>query len=123
MLKAQQLPIPPPEPIEGSVLPNLLYVFVGEGGFPLLQNLLRPYPSENLTREKLIFNYCLQRARSIVENAFGILASRFRCFHCPLMLTTKHVTAVVIHNFLRREFGSQNMKIASEIQSCNNQAT
>ena len=58
-----------------------------------------------------------------MENAFGILASRFRCLHCPLMLITKHVTVLVIHNFLRREVGSQYMEIASEIQSCSNQAT
>ena len=56
------------------------------------------------------------------------LASRFRCFHRPLMLKTKHVTAVVkpavvIHNFFRHKVGSQYIQIASEIQSCNNQAT
>ena len=39
------------------------------------------------------------------------------------MLTTKHVAAVVIHNFLRREVGSQCTEIASKIQSCNNQTT
>ena len=128
MLKAQQLPISPPEPLGGSVLPNLPYVFVGDEAFPLLQNLMRPYPSGNLTGEKNFFNYRLSRARRIVEYAFGIMASRFCCFHRPLMRTTKYVTvvvraAVVIHNFLRREVGSQYMEIASEIQSCNNQAT
>ena len=128
MLKAQQLPIPPPEPLGGSASPDLPYVFVGDEAFPLLQNLMRPYPGGNLTREKIIFNYRLSRARRTVENAFGILASRFRCFHRPLMLTTKHVAAVVkaavvIHNFLRGEVGSQYTEIASEIQSCNNQAT
>ena len=39
------------------------------------------------------------------------------------MLTTKHVAAVVIHNFSRREVGSQYTEIASKIQSCNNQTT
>ena len=73
MLKAQQLSIPPPEPLGGSVLPNLPYVFVGDEAFPLLQNLMRPYPSGNLTREKIIFNYRLSRARRTVENAFEIL--------------------------------------------------
>ena len=104
MLKAQQLPISPPEPLVGSVLPNLSYVFEGDEAFPLLQNLMRLYPGGNLTREKLIFNYRLSRARRIVKNAFGILVSRCRCFHRPFMLTTKYVTtvvevAVVIHNF------------------------
>ena len=59
MLKAQQLPISPPEPLGGSVSPNLPYVFVGDEAFPLLQNLMRPYLSGNLTREKIIFNYRL----------------------------------------------------------------
>ena len=58
-----------------------------------------------------------------MKNAFGILAFRLCCFHRPLMLTTKHVAAVVLHNFLRREVGSQYTEITSEIQSCNNQAT
>ena len=58
MLKAQ-LPIPPPEPLEGSVSPNLPYVFVGDEAFPLLQNLMRPYLSGNSTREKIVFNYRL----------------------------------------------------------------
>ena len=127
MLKAKQLPIPPPKPLGGSVSPNLPYVFVGDKAFPLLQNLMRPYSSGNLTHEKIIFNYRLSWARHIAKNAFGILASRFRCFHRPLLLT-KHVAAavkaaVVIHNFLRREVGSQYMEIAAEIQSCSNQAT
>ena len=84
---------------------------------------MRTYPSGNLTREKIIFNYRLSRARRRVKNAFGILAFRLCCFHRPLMLTTKHVAAVVLHNFLRREVGSQYTEITSEIQSCNNQAT
>ena len=122
MLKAQQLPIPPPEALGGSASPDLPYLFVGDEAFPLLQNLMRPYPSGNLTREKIIFNYRLSRARRTVENAFGILASRFRCFHRPLMLTTKHVAAVVkaavvIHNFLRREVGLSTRKLLQKFSA------
>ena len=128
MLKVQQCPIPPSQPLGGSVSPNLPYVFAVDEAFSLLQNLMRPYPSGNLMCEKIIFNYTVSRARCIVKNAFRILVSCFHCFHCPLILTTKHVTAVVkaaivIHNFLRRKVGSQYMEIASEIQSCSNQAT
>ena len=122
MLKAQQLPIPPSEPFGESVLLNLPYFFAGDKAFLLLQNFMTLYPGGNSAREKLIFNYPLSRARRIVENAFGILASRFRCFHLPLKLETKHVTAVVIHTFFRCEVGFQYMEIASEIQSRNNQA-
>ena len=69
MLKAQ-LSIPPPKLFGGSVLPNLLYVFVEDEAFPLLQNLMRPYPGGNLTREKLIFFHRLSRAKRIMANDF-----------------------------------------------------
>lgn len=36
---------------------TLNYAFVADSGFPLKKEILRPYPSEGLTREKRIFNY------------------------------------------------------------------
>jgi len=54
-----------------------------------------------------VFNYRLSRARRIVENAFGLLASVFRIFRKPLIVrppTTNDITlaCVYLHNFLRR---------------------
>ena len=58
-----------------------------------------------LTSERCIFNYRLSRARRAVENAFGILASHRRLYHCCIYLDPDNVTTVVkatvvLHNIL-----------------------
>lgn len=65
----------------------LPYTFIGDQAFPLMVNLMKPYPDKNITRKEKIFNYRLSRARRVVENAFGILASRFRVFLLQSQLT------------------------------------
>ncbi|KAL3182478.1 hypothetical protein MRX96_007166 [Rhipicephalus microplus] len=86
-------------------------VFVADDAFPIEQNLLKPYGGTNLTEEKKIFNYRLSRARRVVENAFGILANRFRCFHTVINASPERVTAIVnaacvLHNFLGSDMSS-----------------
>lgn len=85
----------------------LPYTFVGDQAFPLMLNLMKPYPEKHITREERIFNYRLSRARRVVENAFGILASRFRVFLSPITIDVTNVSAIVLaacalHNYLRR---------------------
>ena len=62
------------------------YHLVGDDGFGLTINLMKPYCGQGIRPSMLIFNYRLSRARQVVEVAFGILANRFRCFinriHC-----------------------------------------
>lgn len=53
---------------------------VGDDAFCLATYCLKPFLHRGLTVEKRVFNYRLSRARRIVKDAFGILASRFRCF-------------------------------------------
>jgi hypothetical protein len=85
---------------------DLPYVFVGDEAFVLRQDFLKPFSQKNLNTERRIFNYRLSRARGIVENVFGILASRFRIFHTEINLRLDSiettVLACVLHNFLRR---------------------
>lgn len=98
------LPAPSPLPDSDIVAP---YTMVGDEAFPLTEYMLRPYPGVQSSADpsKAHFNHRLSRARRIVENAFGILAQRFRIYFSPIGLPPKHVKIVVmssllLHNFL-----------------------
>ena len=81
------------------------YVIVADDAFTLKPYLLKPYSQVGLTKEKRIFNYRLSRARRVVENAFGILANRFRVFMTRMGVVPEKVEAItmaccILHNFL-----------------------
>ncbi len=81
------------------------YVFVGDKVFPNLTCLLRPFPKTNLGLQEKVFNYHLSRARRVVENAFGILAVRFRIFHTKIYADAELVDdlihmCIILHNLL-----------------------
>ncbi|GIY13493.1 nuclease harbi1-like protein [Caerostris darwini] len=65
----------------GAALPStkkvMSFIFVGDEAFALKK---RPFPGNNLPKERRIFNYRLSRPRRCVENAFA---------------------AVCLHNFLK----------------------
>lgn len=81
-------------------------IIVGDAAFPLKKYLMKPFPTMTTQREK-VFNYRLSRARRIVENAFGILVSRFRVFQSTIALKPEKVDIIVLaacslHNWLRK---------------------
>lgn len=85
-----------------KVLP---YVFVFDDAFGLKTHMMKPFPSQNLPIDERIFNYRLSRARRVIENTFGLAASRFRIFRRPIIANVakaKVVTKAVVtlHNFL-----------------------
>jgi DDE superfamily endonuclease len=81
-------------------------VIVADGAFPLKSYLMTPYRTTP-TDKKKIFNYRLSRARRIVENAFGILVTRFRVLMHAIDMAPKNVdqitlAACALHNWLRK---------------------
>lgn len=89
-------------------------MIVADDAFGLKEYLQKPFSQIGLTKERQIFNYRLSRARRIVENAFGILANKFRVFMTPIKLTPEKVETIVfacctLHNFLRSKQTSRNI--------------
>lgn len=95
-----------PSPVMlGNTEERCSYHVIGDDAFPLREELMKPFPFRNLSREQRIFNYRLSRARRVVENAFGILSSRFRVFLSTICLEADKVekvilAAICLHNFL-----------------------
>lgn len=102
-LKENQLKLPE----NHETKEGLNFAFVTDEAFTLHDNILRPYSQEALTKERKVFNYRLARARRVAENAFGLLANRFRIFRTTINLSPHKIELVVmacclLHNFLRR---------------------
>ena len=101
---------PKAQPLRGAEQ-DIPYFLVSDEAFGMRENLLKPFSHRDLNREHRIFNYRLSRARRVVENAFGILANRFRVLHTKIALQPPTVEKVVqaicvLHNILCEEGGS-----------------
>lgn len=91
-----------------SMNQSVPYIILADAAFPLQNHILKPYPSRNLSHDEQIFNYRLSRGRRVVENAFGILANRFRVLLTPIYLSVESVQNIVLaccalHNFISKE--------------------
>ncbi|XP_050676907.1 uncharacterized protein LOC126979766 [Leptidea sinapis] len=110
MMLDGSLQIPEPCPLITGSETRVPYVIIGDEGFGLHENLMRPFSGTHLDVNKRIYNYRLTRARRYVECAFGILANKWRVFHRPL--DVNKTTAIwivkactVLHNFIREKEG------------------
>ena len=85
---------------------ELPYILLGDGIFPLEDWLMRSFLGEGATEGKKIYYYRHSRARRCIENAFGILAQRWRIFLKPIKASVKNVenytlACLALHNYLR----------------------
>ena len=103
---------PDPAPITQSGR-DVPYFILADDAFALKTWLMKPYGRRMLTREERIANYRISRGRRVVENAFGILVSRFRVMMNTIELPPETVrdvvlTCVVLHNILRSQYQAQH---------------
>lgn len=104
-LERNRAHLPPPEPLPGDDHP-VPYFIIGDSAFPMREWLQKPYPQRGLGQSERNFNFRLSRARRVVENAFGMLANRFRVLMSTINLQPDKVNKVVLaccilHNLLR----------------------
>ena len=102
-LRNGELNLPPPCPVEG-VNGDLPFFFLGDNAYPRTGNFATPFKGASLRDEEIVYNYCISRARRIVENAFGILVARFRIMLRPIEESPSLVRAIflaclALHNF------------------------
>lgn len=113
MMLDGSLQIPAPCPLTTDAEMRVPCVIIGDAGFGLHENLLRPFGETHLDKNKRIFNYRLTRARRYVVCTFGIVANKWRIFHRPLEKTTAIgilKTCTVQHNFIMESKGLSSDK-------------
>ena len=98
------------EPIDpgGTDLP---YFLLGDDAFALKTWLMKPYPLKGKGKPYQIANYRIFRCRRVLENAFGIPASRFRVLRSTILVCPERVRVIVLacvmlHNMRRAERGA-----------------
>ena len=95
MIEARELDIPAHSTYMTCDFDPLPYFLVGDEIFSLKTWFMRPYPGK-LTKKQRIFDYRLSRARRTIENAFGILCTRWRMFYTPVRAKVENVENYVL---------------------------
>ena len=112
-IEKKVLGLPEAEPLPNDDKPMPFYI-AADDAFALKTWLMKPFSKKNLSKSERIFNYRLSRGRRIVENAFGILAHRFRCLLTTMLQHPETVTSIVttclcLHNLLRMRYRTEHI--------------
>ena len=73
---------------------------------------MKPYRNKNIPLDQRIFNYRLSRARSVIENTFGIATTRFRIFRRPIIANLDKViliTQAIVAGFRPGDWRKDNL--------------
>ncbi|XP_064088348.1 uncharacterized protein LOC135202814 [Macrobrachium nipponense] len=106
MLLKQDANLPKPEALPCTTNRSPMdYFLVGDDAFPLWNYLIKPYPQRGLSKKDWIYNYRLSRAHRMVENAFRILANRFRVFHTSICLKPDRAESIVLASCVLHNIG------------------
>ena len=117
-IQDETIKLPPPEPLPNDT-DDTPFFFIGDDAFPLRQHMLKPFSARYLETEQLVFNYRLSCARQVVENLFGILASRFRCLLHTIEVAPEKAISITkacltLHNLFRDRYGVNNVSVDEE---------
>lgn len=113
-MSTNSINLPPPSPLPDSDV-NMPYVYLGDGAFALSTHVMKPFPGHHaLGTPERLFNQKLSSSRVVVENTFGIMASKFRVLKKPMALCDVKasiitMTCVLLHNFLRKSKTSREI--------------
>ena len=112
------LGLPAPEPLPNDDKPMPFYI-AADDAFALKNWLMKPFSKKNMSHSERVYNYRLSRGRRIVENAFGILAHRFRCLLTTMLQSPETVTSIVLsciclHNLLRLRNRNEHVSVADQ---------
>lgn len=75
-LTQKKIKIPQESKIANTEI-TMPYVFVGDGAYPLMHNMMKLFRGYHLSRNQLQFNQKLSSARVMAENAFGLTCENF----------------------------------------------
>ena len=74
--------------------------------------MIKPYPGNITEISEQMYNYRLSRARRVIEDTFGILATRFRIYRWPIIANVDMVKNV--KNFIAGQTQCKHLKFPAK---------